>query len=67
MSDTTDLEVKVAHLERVFDELSDVVAAQADDLARLARRVDLLLQREAEREAETGGGIALPDRRPPHW
>lgn len=58
---------RLAHLERLADDLSDVVAQQARDIDLLMRRVDMLLRREAERqEAETGGQVA-PNERPPHW
>lgn len=66
MTDRTDLEERIAHLTRSVDELSEVVARQAREIDRLARRVGLLLEREAEREAE-GGSIPLADQRPPHW
>ena len=42
------------------------MAQQAVEIERLGRRVGLLMEREAEREAE-GGGIPLADQRPPHW
>ncbi|CAM3067648.1 SlyX protein [Paracoccus aminovorans] len=60
------LEEAVAHLTRVVEDLSEVVARQEREIARLSRRVGLLLEREAEREAE-GGTIPLADQRPPHW
>lgn len=60
------LEERVAHLMRAVDDLSEVVARQAAEVDRLTRRVALLMQREAEREAD---GLAPPDpgQRPPHW
>lgn len=61
------LEEKLAHLIRAVDDLSDVVATQQTEIARLARRVDLLMQREAERESAAGEGVVLADQRPPHW
>lgn len=61
------LEEKLAHLERTVVELSDVVARQDTELSRMARRVEMLMQREATREAEDGGTIPLADQRPPHW
>ncbi len=61
------LEEKVAHLQRVIDELSDVVARQDQDLARLRTQVDRLILREAEREAEAPGSVVLGDERPPHY
>jgi SlyX protein len=62
----TRLESLVADLQRTVEDLSDVVARQERDLASLHRRIALLMEREAEREAE-GGTIPLADQRPPHW
>ena len=69
MSDTqvTQLEEKVAHLMATVDDLSDVVAAQAKEIDVLTRRVRMLMQREAEREAEGTGGVVIGDERPPHY
>jgi SlyX protein len=61
------LEEAVAHLVRVVDELSEVVARQDAEITRLTRRVDQLLRAEAEREADASGTIPLADQRPPHW
>jgi len=61
------MEEKLAHLQQVCDELSEVVASQAREIDALTRRVAMLMQREAEREAEGSGGVALGDERPPHW
>ncbi|PZX16187.1 SlyX protein [Palleronia aestuarii] len=61
------IEERLAHLIRTTDELSDVVAAQADRIDLLERRVEMLMAREAEREAAGGGGVVLGDERPPHW
>lgn len=66
MSDLTRLEEQIAHLTRVADDLSEVVARQEREIARLARIVGLLAEREAEREAD-GGTIPLADQKPPHW
>ncbi len=71
MSDLTRLEEQIAHLTRVTDDLvtddlSEVVARQEREIARLSRLVGLLAEREAQREAE-GGTIPLADQKPPHW
>ncbi|MCX7646736.1 MAG: SlyX family protein [Rhodobacteraceae bacterium] len=66
MTDTTALEERIAHLTRTVEDLSDVVAAQAREIDTLRRRLALLLEREAGREAEAGT-IPLADRPPPHW
>ena len=58
-------EIAIAHLTRVNDDLSDIVAQQQTKIARLEKRVDLLMAREAEREAQ--GGEYVADQRPPHW
>ena len=60
-------EERLAHLERALSEVSDVVARQDRSIATLERRVALLLQREAERELDAGGGVVLGDETPPHW
>ena len=62
-----EIEEKLAHLMRALDDLSDVVARQQKDIDVLSRRVEMLMQREAEREAEATGGIVLGNERPPHY
>jgi SlyX protein len=58
-------EEQIAHLIRTVDELSDMVARQGREIATLTRRVGMLLEREAEREAQAGG--APGNEKPPHW
>ncbi len=69
MSDTrTDkLEETVAHLSRIVEDLSEIVARQEREIDYLKRRVGLLLEREASREVDAGGTIPLADQKPPHW
>jgi len=67
MDQGTRLEERVAHLIRALDEMSDVVRAQADRLARLERTVEALVARELEREADAQGAPPDPNQRPPHW
>lgn len=64
---SVELEERLAHLERLTEELSGVVAKQASEIDRLIARVALLMEREAGREAEGSGGIVLGDERPPHY
>jgi len=61
------LEERLADLQRISDELSDVVARQQAEIDRLTRRVEMLMQREAERESDASGTIPLADQKPPHW
>lgn len=67
MTDIERLEEKIAHLTRVVDDLSEVVARQDKELAIAQRRVAMLMEREALREADNGNDIPLADQRPPHW
>ena len=67
MTDTTRLEEQIAHLTRLVEDLSDVVARQDRTLDTAMRRIEMLMQREAGREADAGGTIPLGDQRPPHW
>jgi len=67
MNSTTNTEEMLAHLTRQVEELSDVIARQDREIALLTARVAMLMTREAEREADAGGTIALADQRPPHW
>ena len=60
------LEEAVAHLTRLTEDLSAIVARQEGEIARLTRRVGMLMERKADRETE-GGTIPLADQRPPHW
>ncbi len=67
MATMQELEEKLAHLLRVVDDLSDVVASQQKEIDRLTARVEMLMRREAEREAAEGAAVVLGDERPPHW
>ena len=61
------LEEALAHLTRVSEDLSQVIARQDRDLVLLARRVDMLMRNAAEQQIEASGSIPLADQRPPHW
>lgn len=60
-------EAQIAHLTRMVDELSEVVAGQAARLDRLERQLRLLVEREAEREYAQGSSLPMADKPPPHW
>lgn len=60
-------EEQIAHLVRMVEDLSDVVARQSDEIDRLMRRVGMLMEREAGREADAGTSLPLADQKPPHW
>ena len=61
------LEEQIAHLTKTVEDLSDVIARQDTELVLLKRRVQMLLEREADRESQGGGGVVLGDERPPHY
>ena len=61
------LEEKIAHLTRTVDDLSETVARQQGEIMMLTRRVQMLMEREAAREAESGDAVYIGDERPPHY
>lgn len=63
----TELEEQVAHLNKTVDDLSDIVARQEKELEGVLRRLGMLMQAEAARQADGEGSVALADQRPPHW
>lgn len=63
----TELEEQATHLARTVEELSDVAVAQADEIATLTRRVQMLMERLAEEDAASGDGAPSADQKPPHW
>ena len=64
---STEIEERLAHLERLADELNEVVAGQAREIDRLTARVAMLIEREAMREADGTGGVIVGDEKPPHY
>jgi SlyX protein len=65
--DRTAIEEELAHLRRTVDDLSELCVRQQSQIDRLSRRVDLLVRRAAEAEADAPGAVVLGDERPPHW
>ena len=63
----TTLEETAAHLTRIVDDLSDIIARQEKEIALLTNRVRMLMEREAERELDVGGTVPLANQKPPHW
>ncbi len=61
------LEEQIAYLNRTVDELNEVVARQQTDIDQLKRRVGMLMEREANREADSTGAAVFGDERPPHY
>jgi SlyX protein len=61
----TELEIALAHQERMAEDLSEVLREQADRLARAERQLARAFERLAALEA--GGPPPPADSRPPHW
>ncbi|MFT3973173.1 MAG: SlyX family protein [Amaricoccus sp.] len=61
----TELEIALAHQERLAEELSDIVRTQAERLDRLERTLALLARRLAA--AEDGPEAPAANAPPPHW
>lgn len=61
----TELEIKLTELERMAQDLSDIVKAQADQLSRAEKRIAMLMDRAAAEEAE--GSVTFSDQPPPHY
>ena len=64
---STEIEERLAHLERLADDLNEVVTAQGREIDRLSAKVAMLLEREAARDADGTGGVILGDEKPPHY
>ncbi|MDT0681891.1 SlyX family protein [Roseicyclus sp. F158] len=63
----TRIEEELAHLRRVTDDLSEVVARQETQISRLEARVAYLTRRAADDEAAQSGGAVFTDETPPHY
>ena len=63
----TQLEETTAHLTRVVEDLSEVIARQDGEIALLRHRLQMLMERAAEQELDAGGTVPLADQKPPHW
>ena len=62
----TELEIQLAHQNKVIDELNDIVARQDKEMSALTRKVQLLLESAADMQT-AGQGVVLADQKPPHW
>mgnify|MGYP006092743575 FL=1 len=62
-----DLEIKLTEALRLAEELSDVVAEQAVRIEVAERRIQMLMERAAQDEANSMTGANMNDAPPPHW
>ncbi|HEY5101242.1 MAG TPA: SlyX family protein [Steroidobacteraceae bacterium] len=61
-----DLEMRITHLERGLQELSDVLIRQQKELDRTVERNQVLAQRLAALQ-ESDDGTSVREERPPHY
>lgn len=59
-----DLEMKIAHLEKSNDDLSDTVYRQQQEMDIMRKQLDLLVN-----QVKAGGGLEIrgPNEKPPHY
>jgi SlyX protein len=62
-----ELEIKLSEVTKLSEELSDIIAKQANRLDIAERRIQLLMERAAQDEANSSNGITINDNLPPHW
>lgn len=62
-----EIEIKLTEALRLSEELSDIVAQQTNRLDVAERRIQLLMERAAQDEANSASGISINDTPPPHW
>ena len=62
-----EIEIKLTEALRLSEELSDIVAQQANRLDVAERRIQLLMERAAQDEANSASVISINDTPPPHW
>jgi uncharacterized coiled-coil protein SlyX len=62
-----DLEIKLAHLERGLQEVSDEVVRQQQLIERLTERGHQLQERLAAMQADSGEDAATRIEKPPHY
>jgi uncharacterized coiled-coil protein SlyX len=66
-SDTVDLEIQVAHLQRLYEQLNDVVTEQAMEADRMRRKI-AQLESQIKQLKEKPSPAADPlDEKPPHY
>ena len=61
-----ELEIKLSEVTKLSEELSDIIAKQANRLDIAERRIQLLLERAAQDEDNSSSGITITDNTPPH-
>jgi SlyX protein len=64
----TDLEISLAHVQRLFDQLNEVVTSEAIRSDQMHRRIkELEQQLKSVKEKATEEPRSLEDEKPPHY
>ncbi len=63
----TELEITLAHLQRLFDQLNEVVTSQALELDQMQRRVTRLETQIKELKLKSTSAEDPLDEKPPHY
>ena len=64
----TDLEVGLAHVQRLYEQLNEVVTEQAMQSDRMQRKIASLEQQfRSVKEKQTDESGSLEDEKPPHY
>lgn len=68
MSDTTDLQIKLTHLERFVDQLNEVIVEQQSTIDALQTKVDKLSQGLQSVKSQLPESPSDPEfEKPPHY
>jgi SlyX protein len=63
----TELEIQLAHVQRLYEQLNEVVTAQATQTDRMERRILQLQNQLKELKAKQEPEIDPLDEKPPHY
>ncbi|MGI9444972.1 MAG: SlyX family protein [Rubripirellula sp.] len=63
----TDLEIELAHVQRLYEQLNEVVTTQSREIDRIERRFQQLQGQFKELKENGSEGIDPLDEKPPHY
>jgi len=63
----TELEIQLAHVQRLYEQLNEVVTAQSKEIERFERRFHQLQTQFKELKEQQEPGFDPLDEKPPHY
>jgi SlyX protein len=63
----TELEIQLAHVQRLYEQLNEVVTEQALTADKMQRRIDQLQQRVQDLKEKPLPAVDPLDEKPPHY